>query len=244
MAFDVSYPIIEIDELSFTYRSEQTPALKKIDLSINSGEFIIITGSSGSGKSTLALVLSGFIPHTIAGTLSGSIKLQGIPSQSLHISKISQFVGLVQQDPENQLVCPTVLEEIAFGPENLKLEREIIKERVNKSILDLELEELALRSTNRLSGGEKQKTAIASILSMRPKVLIFDEPSAFLDQSSLNKLIMTLRILHEKENIAIIVIEHRPELFNALSTRIVVLEEGKIVRNLDKKKIALESQID
>ncbi|MHA1975007.1 MAG: ABC transporter ATP-binding protein [Candidatus Hodarchaeales archaeon] len=223
-------PIIRLENLSFKYRKEKTDALQGINLCVKTGEFIIITGKSGSGKSTLALALTGFIPHTIAGKISGSIKIKGTESKSTHISKISQFVGLVQQDPENQLVCPTVLEEVAFGPENLRLERHSIKKRVNRSILELELEDLALRSTNRLSGGEKQKVAIASILSMKPEVLVFDEPSAFLDPSSLGRLVRILGNLH-RDNRTIIIIEHRPELFKSLATRVIVLEEGKIVKD-------------
>ena len=123
-------PIIQVQNLSFCYRGSKTSALQNINLEFKEGEIVCISGSSGGGKTTLALALTGHIPHTIAGEMRGEIFLRKVPSSELSITEISQFVGFVQQDPENQLVTPSVYEEIAFGPENLFLSKEEIFSRV------------------------------------------------------------------------------------------------------------------
>lgn len=227
--------LIELENVNFYYLNRSSRTLADINLKIYQGEYIVITGESGGGKSTLALILAGFIPHVIAGRLEGSVSHQGIPSNNLHISEISQLVGLVQQDPENQLVCPTVIDEIAFGPENLMINKFEIKEQIEYISNKLEMFHLLKRSTNRLSGGEKQKTAIASILAMNPKVLIFDEPSAFLDVPSIKNLIRILKELNKLQNMTIIVLEHRPELFRNSLTRTIELKDGRIIQDSNKE---------
>jgi len=223
--------LIELENVNFSYLNRPSRTLKDINLKIYQGEYIVITGESGGGKSTLAMILAGFIPHIIAGTLEGSVLHQGISSNMLYISEISQLVGLVQQDPENQLVCPTVIDEIAFGPENLMINKTEIITRIEHISNKLEMVHLLQRSTNRLSGGEKQKTAIASILAMNPKVLILDEPSAFLDVPSIKNLLRILKELNKSQNMTIIILEHRPELFRNSLTRTIELKNGGIIRD-------------
>ncbi|MFX1506406.1 MAG: ABC transporter ATP-binding protein [Promethearchaeota archaeon] len=225
-------PIIRVQNLSFYYPGSKTSVLDNINLNFNRGEIVCISGMSGGGKTTLALVLAGHIPHTIAGELKGEVYLQNIRSSELSISEISQFVGLVQQDPENQLVTPSVYEELAFGPENLSLSKEEILLRVQFGLDAMGLSSIALRSTNELSGGEKQRVAVASILAMYPQVLILDEPTSFLDVPSIHKLILALKELNRIRNLTIILIGHKPYLFMDIVSRLIILEQGRITNDL------------
>jgi energy-coupling factor transport system ATP-binding protein len=226
-------PIIELGNVNFKFPSNDCNILSNINLRIKEGEFIVITGISGSGKSTLALALSGFIPHLLGGVFSGEIKYQGVNTSSLTLTEISQLVGLVQQDPENQIVTPTVFEEIIFGPENLKLDRIEISERLKFSSNALRLGNLLSRSTNQLSGGEKQKVVIASILSMGGAVLVLDEPISFLDYVSQKSLLSTLKELNQKQNKTIIIIDHQPEVYKELASRYIVIDNGTIVTDTE-----------
>ncbi len=232
---------IQVQNFSFRYYDSEKDALSNINLNFYEGECICITGASGSGKTSLALAICGFIPHTIGGEINGKILLQEIPSIDLSISDISQFIGLVQQDPENQLVTPTVLEEVAFGPENLCLPRNEILDRVESSTQNTDLNSLLFRSTNELSGGEKQRVAIASILAMRPQVIVLDEPTSFLDFRSVQKLISVLKELNQKENTTIIIIEHRPYMFKAFLDRLIILNHGKVNRDLKKTEVNFQA---
>lgn len=220
---------IQVKDLTFFYYNSAKPALSDVNLELRKGEITCITGVSGGGKTTLGLALSGHIPHTIAGELTGEIYFQGVPSSNLSITEISQFVGLVQQDPENQLVTPTILEEVAFGPENLSLPKHEILNRVQASLKTMDLISLASRSTNELSGGEKQRVAIASILAMCPQVLVLDEPMSYLDYQSSQKLISALRVLNLQEKLTIILIEQQPYLFKEFIDRLIVIEKGRII---------------
>ncbi len=232
---------VQVQDFSFRYYGSEIDALSNVSLTFYEGEYTCITGASGSGKTSLALAMCGFIPHTIGGETNGKIMLQEIPSIDLSISQISQFIGLVQQDPENQLVTPTVLEEIAFGPENLCLPNNEILERVKSSSQNIDLNSLLSRSTNELSGGEKQRVAIASILAMRPQVIVLDEPTSFLDFRSVQKLLSVLKELNQKENLTIIIIEHRPYMFKAFLDRLIIFNQGKVKRDLKKTEINFQT---
>ncbi|MFX0123873.1 MAG: ABC transporter ATP-binding protein [Candidatus Hodarchaeota archaeon] len=222
-------PIIQVKNLSFRYRGAKKFALQDVNLDFKEGEIVCISGSSGGGKTTLALALTGHVPHTIAGEMRGEILLRKIPSTELNITEIGQFVGFVQQDPENQLVTPSVYEEIAFGPENLSLSKAEIFRRVHFGLEKMDITSLALRSTNELSGGEKQRVAVASILAMYPEVLVLDEPTSFLDVQSILKLIQALRELNRNKKLTIIIIEHKPYLFKGIINRLIVLDQGRSV---------------
>jgi len=238
----LALPQIQVNNLTFYYKNSDKAALSNINLKFNEGEVICVTGSSGGGKTTFGLALSGHIPHTLAGDVRGEIIFQGVPSSDLSITDISQFIGLVQQDPENQLVTPSVLEEVAFGPENLSLPKKEILHRVKVSLETMDLLSLVSRSTNELSGGEKQRVAIASILTMCPQVLVLDEPTSFLDFQSYQKLISTLRELNLQNKITIIIIEHQPYLFKELIDRLIVIEHGSIVGDFQKPNINFTQQ--
>ncbi|MHA1207174.1 MAG: energy-coupling factor ABC transporter ATP-binding protein, partial [Candidatus Hodarchaeales archaeon] len=225
---DSSKPIIRIKNVDYQYSESHRVILSKINLEVHKGEFIVISGKSGSGKSTLALVLSGFIPHLFSGKFTGEVEYQGLKTEELSLGEISQFVGLVQQNPENQIVTSTVVEEITFGPGNLNLGKKELLNRLSYSLTATNSENIANRSTTALSGGEKQKVVLASILSMGSSVLILDEPFSFLDHQTRNLFLATLKELTEQQGKTIIVIDHQPEIYRSLMTRLIVLTDGTI----------------
>ncbi|HPG11812.1 MAG TPA: ATP-binding cassette domain-containing protein [Chitinophagaceae bacterium] len=221
-------PVADINGLSFTYSGSGSPALENINLQIYPGQFLTVTGPSGCGKSTLALCLAGFIPHAYAGKMEGSVRIQGKNTRDYPAGGLSGIVGLVQQDPEAQLCTLTVCDEVAFGPENLCIPAEEIRERVYSSLKAVGALELIDRQVHTLSGGEKQRVAIASVLAMNPALLILDEPTANLDPSCTREVLETLNRLKENHDVAIIVIEHRLERLLPISDRFLLMENGKI----------------
>ena len=174
-------PVVKISGLTFTYGTATTPALRDIDLTIDRGEFITITGPSGCGKSTLALCLTGFIPHAFVGEQRGTVVVQGLDTKKATPTQLAGIVGLVQQDPEGQLCTLKVVDEVAFGPENLCLAPGEIAARVKWALGAVGAGHLSDRDIYSLSGGEKQRVAIAAVLAMNPALIILDEPTANLD---------------------------------------------------------------
>jgi energy-coupling factor transport system ATP-binding protein len=234
---DSNQIILQLKDINFQYTDSQSKIISNLNLEVLTGEFIVITGRSGSGKSTLAFILSGFIPHLIGGVYEGEVRYQGIETQTLTLGEISQLVGLVHQDPENQIVTSNVLEELAFGAENLNLSKEEIMERIQFSVSATNLGKLITRGTNELSGGEKQRVAIASLLAMGGSILILDEPTSYLDFVNRTKVLKTLQKLNSSQNMTIIVIDHQPEIYKDLLTRLVVLDKGTIVGDYKKDEI-------
>lgn len=221
--------VVEIKELSFTYNGSVAPALDRINLKVYPGQFITITGPSGCGKSTLALCLAGFIPYAYAGRMEGTVCIQGKDTRDYPAGGLSGIVGLVQQDPEAQLCTMTVTDEVAFGPENLCIPAEEIRKRIHLALQAVGALDLRDRKVHTLSGGEKQRVAIASVLTMNPSLLILDEPTANLDPSSTREVLLTLKSLKENHRVSIIVIEHRLERLWPLSDRLLLMRQGRIV---------------
>ena len=173
-----------IEKLSFRYRDRETLAIRDISFSANPGEILLIAGASGCGKTTLIRCINGLIPHSYKGEKSGRILLNGCDTSGRQLAKISQTVGTVLQDPERQILGTRVLHEVAFGLENLAMPRPEIISRVDESLRYLNITYLRDRETFNLSGGEKQKVALAGVLAMRPSILLLDEPLASLDPAS------------------------------------------------------------
>src|SRR5688500_2864228 len=169
-----------IENLSFRYRDRQGTAIRNISFEANSGEILLIAGASGCGKTTLIRCINGLIPRSYKGEVSGRILVLGEEVKDWHLSRISQKIGTVLQDPERQILGTKVRNEVAFGLENLGLPREEILERVDEALNFLKIPHLHDRETFHLSGGEKQKVALAGILAMRPSILLLDEPLASL----------------------------------------------------------------
>lgn len=216
---------IEIIGVSKKYRSASGErwALSGFDLKIEQGEFVGIAGRNGSGKTTLARLLNGLLLPT-----EGRVLVNGMDTSDRRLlPEIRRLVGMVFQNPDNQIVSPIVEEEIAFGPANLGLSREEVKERVEYAIKIMGLEELRCHAPHLLSGGQKQKVAIASALAMRPAYLVLDEPTSMLDQDSSCDLIHQLKRLHSDYGVTIILISHHLSDFN-FAERVVVLGGGSI----------------
>jgi len=198
---------LTITDLSFKYRSENEFIFKNISFSVNKGSVVVFSGLSGSGKTTLCYLLTGIIPRTYKGDISGTIKLFGNDIADLSAEKISSDLGIVFQDPETQLFMPTVEDELAFAPENLCLSRDEIENRISAALEITGIKDLRFRETNTLSGGQKQLVAIASVLTMEPEILIFDEITSQIDSMGKEK-IKELIISLKNEGKTIIIIEH------------------------------------
>ena len=199
-----------IEHLNFRYSSRTELAIKDISLSIEAGQVLLIAGASGCGKTTLARCVNGLIPRSYKGEMSGSIRIDGKDIQSLSLARISQLVGTVLQDPERQILGTKVANEVAFGLENLALPREEIIRRVEEALIHLKIPQLINRETFNLSGGEKQKVALAGVLAMHPKLLLLDEPLASLDPASAQEALKIIRELAD-EGMTVLMVEHRVE---------------------------------
>jgi energy-coupling factor transport system ATP-binding protein len=221
-------PEIEIRNLTFTYENRATPALQDVSLSVEKGEFILVAGQSGCGKSTLLKCLNGLIPHRYVGNYAGEVRVSGQVVMASNLLELGLKVGTVMQEVEKQVVSPVVEDEIAFGPSNLALPRDKIEERVHDAASSLGLEELRRRSTYALSGGQKQKVAIADIISMEPSIVLFDEPLANLDSQGVEMMQDAFRKM-SRSGKTVVVAEHRTEeVLKAGPRRVVVMVDGRI----------------
>jgi energy-coupling factor transport system ATP-binding protein len=218
--------MIELDNVSFTYRggeADAVPALLNLDLEIESGQFVAIIGQNGSGKSTLVKLLTAVLYPT-----EGNIRIDGVPVDKEHRWDVRRKVSVAFQDPDDQLIMNRVIDDLAFGPENLGLAREEIEERVHSSVRMLGLEEIAGRLIEDLSPGQKQRVAIAGALAMRPLFLILDEPTSLLPVPVAMRLISTVRDLSLRENMGVLHVTH--SMYEAvLFERVVVMDAGRVI---------------
>jgi len=215
--------VVEIKELHFKY-PDGKEALKGVSLIILEGESVGIIGPNGAGKSTLLLHLNGLLQgQNPNGRVS--VWVRGLPVDSSHLREIRRLVGLVFQDPDDQLFSPTVFDDVAFGPVNLGLPPHEVKERVRQALAWMGLEGYEERSPHHLSLGEKKRVAIAAVLSMKPYILALDEPTANLDPRGRWELIELLRRLPQTKIIA----SHDLGMVRALCNRVVVLDKGEVV---------------
>ena len=217
-----------IENLSFQYRTRPEKAIDHISFDLKPGEMLLIAGSSGCGKTTLARCINGLIPRSYKGERAGKVLLHGRDVSEMQIADVAQTVGTLLQDPERQIVASNVFNEIAFGPENLGLPREEILARVDAATKRLKIEYLLERETFHLSGGEKQKVALAGLLAMNPSILMLDEPLASLDPASAHEALEVFRSLAD-EGKTVVVIEHRVEdAIVAKPDRLMYLEAGQV----------------
>jgi energy-coupling factor transport system ATP-binding protein len=218
--------MIELDNVSFTYRggeADAVPALLNLDLEIESGQFVAIIGQNGSGKSTLVKLLTAVLYPT-----EGNIRIDGVPVDKEHRWDVRRKVSVAFQDPDDQLIMNRVIDDVAFGPENLGLAREEIEERVHSSVRMLGLEEIGGRLIEDLSPGQKQRVAIAGALAMRPLFLILDEPTSLLPVPVAMRLISTVRDLSLRENMGVLHVTH--SMYEAvLFERVVVMDAGRVI---------------
>jgi energy-coupling factor transport system ATP-binding protein len=217
---------IEIKDLSFRYKNKKRNILNGANLKIKKGEVIAIVGLSGNGKSTLCHCISGIIPHVYDGELDGQVLLYGKDIKEMKLPTICTKIGIVFQDPDTQIFSPTVEDEIAFGPENLCIDRDEIGKRIFEALDKVKMKEFRYDNPNNLSGGQKQLIALASVLSLKPQILIFDEVMAQIDKAGKKRIKEIIKEL-KSEGKTIIMVEH--DLNNLdVADRVLALRNGKL----------------
>ncbi|WP_274651385.1 energy-coupling factor ABC transporter ATP-binding protein [Paenibacillus humicola] len=221
-------PVIKVRGLSFRYRMGDTDILRDISFDVHKGQLVGIVGASGAGKSTLCLCLKGLIPHAVGGKLTGDIWMLGKHTREVPAEVLAQEVGMVFQDPESQIVGMNVMEDLAFGPENLEHAPEDIIRRIGPVLSRVNLQDFMHRETYKLSGGQKQRLAIASALMMEPKVLILDEPTSELDPIGKEEVYRTIADL-KRGGVTIVLVDHAVEELAEIADRILVLEDGQLL---------------
>ena len=234
--------LIRFNNFSFRYNSRDDKILEDINLSIKSNEITVLAGPTGCGKSTLLRAIVGLIPNMYEGEYTGDVIVDGIKIRDAEIKEIAKRVGFVFQNPENQIFMFSVERDIAFGLENLGLEQEIIKKRISKIMKTLNITHLAKKAPHELSDGQKQRTALAGVLAMEPKILILDEPTSLLDPKTAMEFMELINKLCKEEGMSIIIVEHRLDLVLKYADKFIVLSEGKVISDdtpenvLDYKK--------
>jgi energy-coupling factor transport system ATP-binding protein len=223
----VQSPLV-VDNLSFRYRDRQGAAIHNLSFTVNAGEVLLIAGASGCGKTTLVRCINGLIPRSYKGEMSGQVLVFGEEVKDWKLSQISQKIGTVLQDPERQILGTKVVNEVAFGLENLGMPREEIFSRVDEALNFLKISHLRNRETFSLSGGEKQKVALAGVLAMRPSIVLLDEPLASLDPASAQDTLDAVRLLAD-QGLSILMVEHRVEdVLRIHPERVMFMSDGEI----------------
>lgn len=229
--------IIEVKDVTFTYSGAQRHALERVSLAVAEGEFVGVIGPSGAGKSTLAGVMSGAVPHHFAGELYGACLVDGKDTCEVTLTDVSRLAGSVLQDIDAQFVASNVRDELLFGLENFGVTHDEISARMQQALETVGIEDLRDREIATLSGGQKQKVAIAAILALRPRVLVLDEPTAALDPVSSTLVFETLREVNRSAGITVVVIEQKVALLSEYCSRVVVLDQGKLVFDDTPRKV-------
>ena len=220
--------IIDIDSLSYKYPNATTKALDNIDFKLTEPGFTAIMGPTGAGKTTFSLTLNGLIPQFYEGTMEGSVHVLGIDTKRYRIQRLVQHVGLVMQDPESQVFGMNVLADVMFGPANLGLSYDEVMARARRALNLVGLVGFDKRSPSDLSGGEKQRLAVASVLAMHPEILVLDEPTSELDPVGREEVYQAVDRLREDGNVTILAIEHSPDEVVSRAENLVVFNEGKM----------------
>ena len=223
--------IIETKGLTYTYPGATKPSIRDVSLTIEKGEFVILTGPSGCGKTTLCRCFNGLIPHFYAGQIEGELTVTGLKVIEHPIYEMAQRVGLVFQNPENQLFALSVEKDVAFGLENLGAPRDEMRKRVDWALQMTGIEELRERAPHELSGGQQQRVAIACVLAMQPDIMVFDEPTSFLDPLGAQKIFEVINDLNKKLGVTVILVEHRLDLASKYADHVIIMDDGKIVLN-------------
>lgn len=221
--------MIEFEKLCFQYKNSSEYALKDISFKVNDGEFIGIIGASGAGKSTLTYALNGIIPHHYEGDFYGAVKINGTDTVESSPEQLALQVGSVFQDIDGQMTSTIVEDEILFGLENFGVPESEIESRIEDALSMLGINELRSRNINTLSGGQKQKVAIASIIALKPKIIVLDEPTGELDPQSSYQIFAMLKELNRSLGMTIIIVEQKIMLQCEFADKILVMDKGETV---------------
>ncbi|MGJ9382153.1 ABC transporter ATP-binding protein [Salipaludibacillus sp. CF4.18] len=238
-----SHPLIHVEKLSFDYeRIKERSLIDQITFSLKEGEVTLLMGASGSGKSTVALCLNGLFPEAVEGYADGEIYYKGKKVQGFEQGELNQKIGIVFQDPESQFCMITVENELAFTMENIRVPREDMVRRMDNVLESVGLEGFKERSIHELSGGQKQKVALASVLLLKPELLILDEPTANLDPLSSLEFINLVNKLHKERGMAVLIIEHQLDDWLPLTQHVLAIsKEGKLIAD-DRPEIVFKKQ--
>ena len=230
----MSQPIIKIKNLSHRYE-DGTYGVRDVNLEIDKGEFLVIAGANGSGKTTLLRHLNGLLLPS-----GGSVEVDGLSVQD-NLSRSRQLVGMMFQDAASQIIGDTVGEDVAFGPENLCLERKEVDRRVNQTLSMVGVTDFANQRPHLLSGGEKRRLAIAAILAMQPRVIVFDEPFTSLDYPGTRKVLEQMVAL-QKTGHTLVVTTHDLEKVLAHADRLIIMHQGRVVRDGVPESVLAEAE--
>ncbi|MBO7405214.1 MAG: ATP-binding cassette domain-containing protein [Clostridia bacterium] len=223
--------MIELQALTFRYSGADRDALHDITLTIPDGSFLGVIGPAGAGKSTFAHCISGIIPHAVRGDFYGAVRVNGLDTADSRLTDLSCIVGTVFQDVESQIISSVVEDELLYGLENFGVPREEIEARMTFALEQTGIAPLRHRAIASLSGGQRQKVAIASLIALRPKILVLDEPTGELDPSSSRQIFSLLRTLNRETGMTVVTVEQKIMLLCEFAERLIVLSEGRIERD-------------
>ena len=234
--------MICIQDLSFTYKNGTEPALREVSLTLPDGDFLGVIGPAGAGKTTLTRAIAGMIPHHYTGDYYGSVTVNGLDTVETPLDQISRLVGTVFQDVESQIISPVVEDEILYGLENFGVPRAEIPRRLEEALGMVGIADLRERSIASLSGGQRQKVAIASILALKPQILVLDEPTGELDPRSSRQIFTLLRKLNEEQGITVIIVEQKIMLLCEFARHLAVLNEGRVMRQGEVREVLAHAE--
>jgi energy-coupling factor transporter ATPase len=229
--------VIETKNLTYTYPGGTKESISNVSIKIEKGEFTLVTGPSGCGKTTLCRCFNGLIPHFYQGEMKGNITVVEFNVLEHPIYELATHVGLVFQNPENQLFALSVEKDVAFGLENLGVPREKMRKKVDWALQLADIYDLRERAPHELSGGQQQRVAIASVLAMQPEVIVLDEPTSFLDPLSARKIFEVIHELNRDLGMTVVLVEHRLDLTARYADHIIIMAGGKVVLDGDPHEI-------
>ena len=235
---------MEIGNLSFRYPDATRKAVDSFALEVGESEIIVLAGPSGCGKSTLLRAINGLIPHMYTGDYSGDVRVAGSSVKATSMRDLAQTVGFLFQNPENQIFMFTVERDIAFGLENLGVERQEMRRRVDEAISLLGIENISQRAPHELSDGQKQRVALAGVLAMNPRLIILDEPTSLLDPKTAMELVDLVARLKKELGTTFVVVEHRLDLLVKVADRIVVMNAGTKVLDGTPRDVLFGEEAD
>jgi cobalt/nickel transport system ATP-binding protein len=224
--------IIDVQNLIYSYHSGKTLALDRVNLKIEKGERLVLLGANGSGKSTLIKHLNGIILPQ-----KGEVLVKGEPVRKNNLKDVRRTVGIVYQNPDDQVFLPTVRLDVAFGPTNLGLRQDVVEERVRTALNNVGLNGLDERAPHHLSGGEKKLVAIAGVLAMEPEVMVLDEPTAGLDPEGKQRILRLIYDLNKKLGITLVIATHDVDVVPVFSDRVAILSHGKKIADATPTEI-------
>ena len=229
--------IIETKNLTYTYPGASKPSIDDVSIKIEKGEFVLITGPSGCGKTTLCRTFNGLVPHFYQGELKGEITVAGLNTLDRHTYEMAKHVGLVFQNPENQLFALSIEKDVAFGLENNGVNRTEMRKKVDWALNQTGIYDIRERSPHEISGGQQQRVAIAAVLAMEPEIIVLDEPTSFLDPLSAQKIFEVIYKLNKEQGITVILVEHRLDLTAKYTNHLIVMDRGRVRFEGDPREV-------